>query len=185
MAGTVAEDPCGAVACGLPARLPFGCRAALVSGWPGCSRTRRTGLPQRRASLLRCADPRRSGWPSRRGAVVEVPSGTVGGRIACANTPACSAASHRAVAARGSPTISGMIGVSPAGTSKPQATSSSLSTAELPRRRSTITGWSRRIRSAAPAAATAGGGSAVEKISVRARLTRNSAMARSQHANAP
>ena len=39
----------------------------------------------------------------------ELPSGTVGGRIAWAKTPSRSARSHSAVAARASPTISGMI----------------------------------------------------------------------------
>ena len=47
---------------------------------------------------------------------------------------------------------------------------------------STRCGCSRTISSAACAAATAGGGSAVEKISVRAVLTRYRAVARSQHA---
>src|SRR5690348_3286646 len=99
MAGTVAEDLCGAVAHGLPARLPFGCRAAPRQrlAWV---LTHPTAWLAAAASLVAAVRRSSAEWvaiATRRS--LEVPSGTVGGRIACANTPACSAVSHRSVAA--------------------------------------------------------------------------------------
>ena len=102
----------------------------------------------------------------------EVPSGTAGGRIACANTPCSSAASQIRSASPASPTISGTICVSGPETSKPSRASSSRSAAALSASRSTRRGCSARSSSAAIAAATAAGGRPVENISVRALLTR-------------
>ena len=55
----------------------------------------------------------------------EVPSGTVGGRIACAKTPRSIASSHMRTAMPASPTISGTIWVVEPATSKPSRASSS------------------------------------------------------------
>jgi hypothetical protein len=115
----------------------------------------------------------------------DVPAGTVGGRIAWANTPRSSARSQAAIAASGSPTISGTIGVSPGSTAIPASPSASRRTVELRCSFSTRRGCSRSRSSAAIAAAIAGGGSAVEKISVRAVLIRYFAIGLSQRTYAP
>ena len=84
----------------------------------------------------------------------DVPSGTVGGRIACAKTPSANAAALRANAASGEPTTSGTIGMSE--TSTPNA---ARSTRALACSRGTSDGISSNARNAAP---IEGGGSAVE-----------------------
>src|SRR3954451_23027029 len=78
----------------------------------------------------------------------ELPSGTVGGRIAWANTPASSAASVIRVASSAEPTISGMICVEEPATSKPSRASSSRSASALSCRRSTRRGCSSSSSSA-------------------------------------
>jgi hypothetical protein len=102
----------------------------------------------------------------------EVPSGTVGGRIAWANTPRSSARSHTAMATRASPITRGTIWVVEPVSAKPSRASSARRASALSLSLSTRRGCSRSSSSAARAPATAGGGSAVEKISERAVLTR-------------
>ena len=110
----------------------------------------------------------------------EVPSGTVGGRMAWAKTPRSSAASHTDMARWASPTTSGTIWVCAPVTSKPSRASSDRSVSALAWSFSTRRGCSRRSSSAASAPATAGGGNAVEKISERAVLMRYCAISASQ-----
>ena len=115
----------------------------------------------------------------------ELPSGTVGGRIAWANAPRRRAASQSAVAESGAPTTSGMIGIVPGSTAKPCPASSARSNRAFSCARETISGRAASRCSASRAAPSEGGGRAVEKISVRARLTRKAAVVASQHTNAP
>jgi hypothetical protein len=102
----------------------------------------------------------------------DVPSGTVGGRIAWAKTPPSIAISHTRIARSASPTTSGTICVDEPATSKPSRASSSRMTPALACSLSTISGCSCRTSRAASAPATAGGGRAVEKMSDRAVLVR-------------
>ena len=70
----------------------------------------------------------------------DVPSGTVGGRIAWANTPRSIASSQIRIACSASPTTSGTIWVVEPATSKPSRASSSRSASPLACRRSTRCG---------------------------------------------
>ena len=115
----------------------------------------------------------------------DVPSGTVGGRIAWAKTPCSIASSQMRIAICASPTTSGTICVVEPATSKPSRASSSRSASALAWSFSTRRGCSASSSSAASAAATTGGGSAVEKMSERAVLTRYCAIVWSQQAYAP
>jgi hypothetical protein len=112
----------------------------------------------------------------------DVPSGTVGGRIAWANTPPSSASSHMRIAWCASPTTSGTIWVAEPDTSKPSRASSARSDAAFDCRRSTRCGWSHSSSSAASAPAATGGAGAVEKMNGRAVLSRSCAIAVSQAA---
>ena len=102
----------------------------------------------------------------------EVPSGTVGGRMAWAKTPRSIASSQMRIACLASPTTSGTICVVEPATSKPSRASSSRRASPLAWSFSTRWGCSVRSSSAASAPATAGGGGAVEKMNGRAVLTR-------------
>jgi hypothetical protein len=97
----------------------------------------------------------------------EVPSGTVGGRIACANTPPSIAASQIAMAVVASPTMSGTICVVEPATSNPSRASSSR---RMPGVRLQLVDarglLGEQLERGERAAATVGG-SAVEKISGR------------------
>ena len=115
----------------------------------------------------------------------EVPSGTVGGRIAWANTPFSMPRSQTFIACAASPTTSGTMWVLEAPTSKPWLSSSARIRSPLFASLRTRRGCSSSRSSAASAPATAGGGSAVEKMSGRAVLIRYCAMTLSQHAYAP
>ena len=72
--------------------------------------SRRARLADHRARRARSSSAR-GGSPSPSAAAASVPSGTVGGRIAWANTPPSSARSQSAIARPASPTISGTIWV--------------------------------------------------------------------------
>ena len=109
----------------------------------------------------RAAGRRRGGWPSPTGAGARCPSGTVGGRIACAKTPPSSARSQSAIARRASPTMTGTIWVRDGRRRRARAPpSASRRTAAFRRSCSTMPGWPSSSASAAIAAPTEGGGSA-------------------------
>ena len=115
----------------------------------------------------------------------EVPSGTVGGRMAWAKTPPSKARSHTRMACPASPTTSGTTCVVDPATSKPSRASASRSAPALACRRSARSGRASTSPSAASAPATAGGGGAVEKMKGRAALTSQRAVVRSVAAKAP
>jgi hypothetical protein len=85
----------------------------------------------------------------------DVPSGTVGGRIAWAKTPCSSAAAQRASAASGAPTTSGTIGIAEGSTPNASRNTRALACS----RPTSAPSISSSARSAAP---IDGGGSAVE-----------------------
>ena len=113
---------------------------------------------------------------------LELRGATVGGRIAWAKTPRLSAAAQSSTAWAASPTISGMICVSPSGGEIPARANAERISALFAWSFSTRRGCSLSNSSAASAPAIAGGGGAVEKISVRAEFTRYSTVALEAHA---
>ena len=115
----------------------------------------------------------------------DVPSGTVGGRMAWAKTPRSSAASQTAIACAASPMTSGTICVEEPATSKPSRASSVRRVRARAWRSPTRSGCSSSSSSAARAAAIAGGGGAVEKMSARAVFTSSSRTAPVLATNAP
>ena len=134
------------------------------------ARCRSCALP-RRASAQRRAARRACARPSSSGAGATCPPATVGGRIACANTPSSIACWQSAIAARSSPTTSGTMCISPSATGKPslgEARGAACGRWSAAGRRGA--GVPASSSSAASAPATAGGPGAVEKISEPGRV---------------
>ena len=109
----------------------------------------------------------------------DVPGGTVGGRMPCANTPRSSNAADNAMHRSASPTISGKIGLSLSPKSNTEPAQSLLAALDSYRRSAARRSGSLCTKSmAASAIAITAGGSEVVKIKLRQRLINKSRSAR-------